>query len=111
MRVKSCTILLLAVLLPGRPLCALEQPLSPEEQLLREQNIAIDGPGLLAYLKAQTPSPTEQARLAEAVGQLGHRSFHVREKATRSLIAAGRPALSYVRPAVAHEDLEVSRRA
>jgi outer membrane protein assembly factor BamB len=110
MRVKSCTILLLAVILPDLPLCASE-PVSPEEQLLREQNIATDGPGLLAYLKAQTPSPAEQARLAQAVEQLGHRSFHTREKATRSLIAAGRPALSYLKPAVGNTDLEVSRRA
>jgi hypothetical protein len=49
--------------------------------------------------------------MSDAVGQLGHRSYPVREKATRSLIAAGRPALSFLRPALDSPDLEVARRA
>src|SRR5262245_7731032 len=83
----------------------------PEEKTLREAGVATDGPGLLAYIKAQTPSAAEQSRLADAVGQLGHRSFAVRERTSRTLVAAGRPSLSFLRPALDSSDLEVARRA
>src|SRR4051794_37849706 len=79
--------------------------------MLREQGISIDGPGLLGFLRAQTPSAAEQARLAAAVAQLGNRSFAVRERASKSLIAAGRPSLPFLRPVLTHPDLEVARRA
>jgi hypothetical protein len=49
--------------------------------------------------------------MADAVGLLGNRSYAVRERATRSLILAGRPAISLLRPALASPDLEVARRA
>ena len=109
MRGISCVLLLLAGILPGRFLSAAEP--SAEERLLAAQGIATDGPGLLRFLRAQTPSPDEQARLAAAVGQLGHRSFAVRERATKTLVAAGRPSLPYLRLALTHNDIEVVRRA
>src|SRR5581483_10452577 len=84
---------------------------SAEERALRDAGVATDGPGLLAFLRAQTPSPADQARLSAAVGQLGHRSFAVRERASRGLVSAGRPALPLLRPATGASDLEVSRRA
>src|SRR5215468_11132106 len=84
---------------------------SPDERTLRDAGLGTDGPALLAYLKAQIPSPADQARLGSAVDQLGHRSFSVRERASRTLVAAGRPALPLVRPALSAADLEVSRRA
>src|SRR5438128_2701745 len=88
-----------------------ETVLSPDEAILRQAGVATDGPALLAFLKAQTPSADDQARLSAALGQLGHRSYALREKATRDLVAAGRPALAYLRPAVSDTDIEVARRA
>jgi hypothetical protein len=111
MRGISSTVFLLVFILPAQFLSAAEPTLSPEERLLREQGVATDGPGLLAFLRAQIPSSAEQARLSAAVGQLGHRSFAVRERASKALIAAGRPSLPLLRPAVGDNDLEVSRRA
>src|SRR5437867_505130 len=100
MRVISCAFLLLVCSLPGQFLLAEEAGSSPDERMLREQGVATDGPSLLAFLRAQTPSAAEQARLAAAVEQLGHRSFAVRERASKALVAAGRPALPYLRPAL-----------
>src|SRR5207244_5858495 len=77
-----------------------------DEKTLKDAGVATDGPSLLKYLAAQTPSEADLARLAEAARRLGHRSFTVREKATQALIAAGRPSLRYL-PAVRNNaDLE-----
>src|SRR5436309_15616683 len=111
MRGIPCAVFLLVLILPGPSLLGADPVSSPEERLLREQGIAADGPGLLAFLRAQVPSSSEQARLSEAVGRLGNRSFAVRERASKALVAAGRPALPFLRPAVGDSDLEVSRRA
>ncbi len=110
MRGISCAAFLLVSLLPGQLLQAAEPAVSPEERLLREQGVATDGPGLLAFLRAQVPSLGEQERLSATIAQLGHRSFSIREKASKTLVAAGRPALPFLRPALASADLEVARR-
>ena len=39
---------------------------SPDERALRDAGLGADGPALLAYLKAQIPSPSDQARLGSA---------------------------------------------
>ena len=82
-----------------------------DEKTLRDASIATDGPSLLAYLKGQTPTEADRARLAAAAKRLGHRSFAVREKALRTLTSAGRPALPYLKAARSNRDLEVVRRA
>ena len=46
-----------------------------------------------------------------AAGRLGHRSFAIREKAQRELIAAGRSSLRFLRAACKERDIEVVRRA
>src|SRR5262249_28122276 len=50
-------------------------------------------------------------RLAAAVRALGDDDFAVREKASRDLVRAGRPALALLRPALDDPDAEVGRRA
>src|SRR5262249_57845298 len=87
------------LLLTLRPLLAalpfLVAPAGPEAPDLREEEkvleaakLPTDGPGLLKYFRDRTPSEAEKTRLAALVRQLGHRSFAVREKASRQLIAA-----------------------
>src|SRR5262245_3263541 len=66
-----------------------------EEKLLKDAGLLTDGPSLLKYFRDRTPTEANRARLAELVRQLGHRSFQVREKATRQLIAAGEMALPF----------------
>src|SRR5262249_47571221 len=81
------------------------------EKTLKDAGVATDGPSLLKYLAAQTPSEAELARLAEAARRLGHRSFMVREKAQQTLIAGGRASLRYLHAARRSSDIEVARRA
>src|SRR5262249_4375096 len=81
------------------------------EKTLKEAGVAADGAGLLAYLRAQTPTDAERAKLAATVRLLGHRSFTVRQKAQRTLTAAGRPALVYLKAALHDRDPAIARRA
>jgi hypothetical protein len=85
--------------------------LAQEERLLRDAGIGVDGPGLLAFFKDRTLSPEDVKRLSAAVRQLGDEDFAVREKASRDLVRAGRPALAVLRTAADDSDFEVSRRA
>jgi HEAT repeat protein len=81
------------------------------ERLLKDAGVRVDGPALLAFFKDRTLSPEDSRRLAAAVKGLGDDDFAVREKASRDLVRAGRPALALLRPAADDPDLEVSRRA
>src|SRR5262245_17143225 len=109
------------LLLSLRPLLAalpfLVAPAGPEAPDLREEEkvleaakVPTDGPGLLSYFRDRTPSDAEKLRLATLVRQLGHRSFAVREKASRQLITAGEAALPFLKPALKDADAEVVRR-
>src|SRR4051812_2563080 len=64
--------------------------LSRAEKTLKDADIATDGPGLLAFFKARTPTPADRQRIAKLVPQLGDESFDVRDQASKELIAAGR---------------------
>ena len=80
-------------------------------KILKEAGIAADGPSLIKYFQARTPSAGDQARYAELVRALGDKRFSVREKATRDLIAIGEPALPFLKKALKDGDLEMTRRA
>jgi hypothetical protein len=90
---------------------AKDQELEFDLKALQDARIATDGPGLLAYLKARTPTEEDKARFAQNIKLLGDDAYEVREKATRDLVNAGRLALPFLRPALTAADLEVSRRA
>jgi hypothetical protein len=81
------------------------------EQTLKGAGVATDGPGLLAFFKTRTVSPEDQDRLARAVRLLGDEAFEVREKASKDLTAAGRPAVAFLKAALDDPDLEIARRA
>ena len=80
-------------------------------KILKEAGIASDAPGLIKYFKARTPSPGDQARYADLVRNLGDKSFAVREKASKELIAIGEPVLPFLKKALKDGDLELTRRA
>jgi HEAT repeat protein len=100
---------LLLLALPAQPTSVSE--LARVERTLREASLPVDGPGLLAYVKAQTPSLEDDARLQRLVRQLGDDDFDKREEASQELVKAGRKAVAYLKPAAASKDLEVARRA
>jgi hypothetical protein len=81
------------------------------EQLLLESGLKTDSASLLAYLRRRTLFPEDQDRLRAAVERLGDASFFLREKASADLIAAGRSAVPYLRPALPDPDLERAQRA
>ncbi|HTU20365.1 MAG TPA: HEAT repeat domain-containing protein [Gemmataceae bacterium] len=90
---------------PSRP------DLAYAERALRKAGAEVDGAGLLAFIRARTLSADQHKELANKVRALGSAEYTEREKASRELVALGRPALPYLRPAVNDPDLETSRRA
>lgn len=83
-----------------------------DEQLLRQAGIAVDGDSLLAFLRrrpervAATPE-----RIQQLVHQLGSENFQERERASKELVACGRPALQPLHEILRSRDAEVVSRA
>src|SRR5579871_5584254 len=71
----------------------LDAELAYAERMLREADVATDGPGVLNFIRAHTLSEDDLDRLQVTVRALGSPEFVERESASRSLVAAGRPAL------------------
>jgi hypothetical protein len=105
--------LTLVLLAPVLGVCRPDPPaaLGADERLLREAGVGTDGGELLAFFRRNTPSAAEKQRLAALIKQLGDNDFTVREKASRELEKAGRPALPLLRKALESTDAEVVRRA
>lgn len=82
-----------------------------DEAILKEAGIAPDGPALLEFFRKRTLTDAEQAKIADQVRQLGNISFAVREQTTTDLIALGRVARAYLKPALTDRDPEIVRRA
>ena len=92
---------------PARP----DADLLYAERMLRAADVATDGPGVLHFIRAHTLSEDDLERLRTTVRSLGSADFSERESASRALVAAGRPALPFLRPALNDPDLEIARRA
>lgn len=106
-RTLAVTAALVGIIAAAEP----DPDISFAERTLKEANVAIDGPGLLAFFRARTLSEADQERLAAAVRRLGDDSFAIREKASVELIMAGRSAVPFVRAVLNDPDAEVARRA
>ena len=63
------------------------------------------------FFRKRTLSDDELTELAAKVQRLGAGAFPMRQQATRELIAAGRSALPFLRPALKDTDPERRRRA
>jgi hypothetical protein len=100
---------LVSVLSAGPPAGGAEP--NEDEKVLRDANVATDGPSLVAFIRSRTPTPADQERLTARIGELGSNVFAERERASRELTAGGRCSLPLLRPALSSPDLEVSRRA
>ncbi len=82
-----------------------------DEAALRAAGVAVDGPGLLAFLRAQARAPADPARVALLIHQLGDDTYAVREKAAADLVALGGAAAPFLRQALRDEDSEIATRA
>src|SRR5262249_16828614 len=85
--------------------------LAHDEAVLRDAPAGLDGPALPDFFRQRPLSAADRERLAGLVADLGSDDFGKREAATRDLLLAGRAALPFLKPALAADDLEVSRRA
>ncbi len=103
------------VLLPGAGPCARAAESNPEVdyalQTLREAHLPTDGPALVKYFRDRTLSEADQAKLAGTVRLLGDEDFHVRRKAYKELVVAGRNALPFLEEGKKSPDPEVARSA
>jgi hypothetical protein len=110
---RSLPILLLA-LAPAAIHAGDEEPGADpafDVKVLSDAGVASDPAGLIAFFHSRTPSPTDQARLAARIQDLGSEAFQVRDRASRQLTEASRFALPLLRGALGSTDLEVARRA
>jgi HEAT repeat protein len=87
------------------------QTVATDEATLREAGVKTDGASLLEFIRRRTLSEADQARLADTVRRLGDSDFGVREQAMADLLAAGRSAIPFLRPALDDADVEIARRA
>jgi len=87
------------------------QPVDSDELFLRQAGLKTDDASLLTFFRNRTLTVADEARVRALVRQLGDRSFRRRQHASAELIATGRSALVFVRPAVHDDDIEVIRRA
>lgn len=81
-----------------------------DEQRLGQADLKTDAASLLDFFRRQTVR-VDQAEIKTLVGQLSHRSFSVRQKATRKLRDLGARAVPLLKEAAADADLEVRRKA
>src|SRR5438132_13591210 len=105
-----CIVLVLVTALhvaSARPALADAESLASDEKLIADAGLRTDPASLLTYFRQRTLSETERSKLAAKVQLLGDQSFQVRETATQELIAAGRSAVPFLRPALKDKDLEI----
>jgi HEAT repeat protein len=76
----------------------------PDEQLLKEAGLPIDGAGLLEFFRARSRLDADRDRLLVLVQQLGAPAAEVRDRAAAELIRQGPVAVPLLRHAV--NDLE-----
>jgi hypothetical protein len=86
-------------------------PAAGDERTLKAAKVHTDGPGLLEFLRMQTPDPARVDKVKALVRKLGDDKFEVREKAAADLVALGEVAVPFLREATKDQELEVARRA
>lgn len=96
--------------LPGRVRAA-ETGADSDEAVLKAAGIAVDGPGLVAYIKERTVNVADEERIKTLVRRLGDDAFKTREEASRQLVMIGPRARPFLQGAQRDPDPEIARRA
>src|SRR5947208_8971953 len=68
-----------------------------DEALLKSVGVGVDGPGLLTFVRSQTPTDAELAEIAALARDLGDPVFRKRDRASRELPKRGAAALPALR--------------
>lgn len=105
----SLSRIVLGCLLVG--VLTLAQDAAPDVALLKENNLPVDGAGLLTFFKDRTANKNDAATIQKLITQLGADDFEAREEASRRLIGLGSRALKPLQQATRASDPEVVRRA
>src|SRR5262245_17746621 len=89
----------------------LRESAAQDDEVLKKHFGSPDAPALPSFLQKRTLSESDQQRLQQLIGDLGHRKFNVGNEASRLLVKEGTPALAFLKPAESSPDAEIARRA
>jgi HEAT repeat protein len=102
------SVSLLASLLLAAP--AADAP-DPDEQVLKDNKVPADGPGLLEFFRKRTLDAADESQIKELVVQLGDDEFDRREEASQRLREIGLRAKPFLTRALSDPDPEIVQRA
>ena len=111
MRIPALVVVAALLLGTGAALAAPSPAeVAADEKVLADARIPADGPALVQFFRKRSLTEEDLARLEQTVRRLGAPLYADRERATRELIEAGRPAVAYLKKAVDDPDLEIAHR-
>jgi HEAT repeat protein len=84
---------------------------APDDQILKDNHIAADGPSLLEFFRQRVVDESEKTRVKALIRQLGDDDFEQREDATLQLGGMGMRAKTFLLPAQRDLDAEIAHRA
>jgi HEAT repeat protein len=84
---------------------------APDEQVLKDNKIPTDGPGLLEFFRRHIVQTADEARIQSLIRQLGDDDFNQREDASLQLNGLGLRARPFLQKAVFDLDAEIAHRA
>jgi HEAT repeat protein len=84
---------------------------APDEQVLKDNRIAVDGPGLLDFFRQRVVDESEKTRIKGLIRQMGDDDFEQRENATLQLSGMGMRIRLFLLPAQRDLDAEIAHRA
>jgi hypothetical protein len=86
-------------------------PGAAEEEALKAAGVPTTGPGVLDFLRRQTPPAVNEAKVRALIRQLGDDSFAARRQASGELAELGAGAAPWLQEALNDDDPEVGHRA
>jgi hypothetical protein len=84
---------------------------APDEQILKDNKIPTDGPGLLEFFRRHVVQSADEARIQMLIRQLGDDDFDRREDASLQLNGLALRARPFLQKAIFDPDAEIAHRA
>jgi hypothetical protein len=81
-----------------------------DRELLKEADLANDGPALLKFFQARSVTDADRAHIQELIRRMGDEEFDAREQASDEVAKYGIAAVGLLRQAERENDAEVSHR-
>jgi HEAT repeat protein len=104
-------VLFVSLLFTPTPAAPADAPDSADEQVLKENKVPVDGPGLLEFFRKRTLDAADEAQIKGLIVQLGDDDFDLREDASQRLTDVGLRAKPFLTRALTDPDAEVIHRA